>query len=556
MRAAGGGAAGRKEVTTLWMWLLLIATACGFVFLLLNLPDHRSRSGPGEPPAPLNPSPLFVPVVRDCCFRRWRRRLCLRKLQTGDVTKLNVLHEEIEGQADEIAAEEDERISRSPPSTKEKIWMMQDQIIMARAYLQFASSHGSAHLIRELKMRMKEIERAISHSSGGSRLSGSALQKMKAMELTLSKAHRAYPHCSHMSSKLRAMIYNSEELVRAHQSESSFLEQVAVRTLPKGHHCLAMRLTSEYFSLDPKEREFPKRFSMLMNDFHHYAIFSDNLLASAVVINSTIAASKDPKRIVFHIVTDSLSFPAMTMWFLTNPPSPATIRIKSLDELKWLPADFSSRFKQKGIRDPRYTSALNHLRFYLPEVFPSLSKVVLLDHDVVVQKDLSRLWELDMKGKVNGALETCSSGKGYHQLDNLVNFSDPSIINKFDAKACIFAFGMNIFDLKEWRSKGLSVTYDRWFQAGKRRRLWKAGSLPVGQLVFYNQTVPLDHRWHVLGLGWNSNTRRDEIESAAVIHYSGNLKPWLEISIPKYRDYWSRYLNYDNTYLQQCNIHR
>jgi alpha-1,4-galacturonosyltransferase len=95
-----------------------------------------------------------------------------------------------------------------------------------------------------------------------------------------------------MSSKLRAMIYNSEELVRAHQSESSFLEQVAVRTLPKGHHCLAMRLTSEYFSLDPKERQFPKRFSMLMDDFHHYAIFSDNVLASAVVINSTIAASK------------------------------------------------------------------------------------------------------------------------------------------------------------------------------------------------------------------------------------------------------------------------
>jgi alpha-1,4-galacturonosyltransferase len=153
------------------------------------------------------------------------------------------------------------------------------------------------------------------------------------------------------------------------------------------------------------------------------------------------------------------------MWFLANPPSPATIHIKSLDELKWLPADFSSRFKQKGIRDPRYTSALNHLRFYLPEVFPSLSKVLLLDHDVVVQKDLSRLWGLDMKGKVNGALETCSSGKGYDQLDNLVNFSDPSIINKFDAKACIFAFGVNIFDLKEWRSKGLSATYDKWFQA-------------------------------------------------------------------------------------------
>lgn len=51
------------------------------------------------------------------------------RLQTGEITRHDALPEEIEGQADEIAAEEDERISRSSPSTKEKIWMMQDQLI-------------------------------------------------------------------------------------------------------------------------------------------------------------------------------------------------------------------------------------------------------------------------------------------------------------------------------------------------------------------------------------------------------------------------------------------
>uniref|UniRef100_A0A0A9DCA4 Hexosyltransferase n=1 Tax=Arundo donax TaxID=35708 RepID=A0A0A9DCA4_ARUDO len=375
------------------------------------------------------------------------------------------------------------------------------------------------------------------------------------MEVTLSKAQKTYPRCSQMTSKLRAMTHNSEELVRAHQSESSFLEQVAVRTLAKGHHCLAMRLTTEYFSLDPKEREFPKRYSRQMDGYYHYAIFSDSVLASAVVVNSTIAASKDPRMIMFHIVTDALNYPAMIMWFLTNPPTPATIQIESLENLKWLPGDFNTRFKQKGIQDPRYTSALNHLRFYLPQVFPSLSKVLLLDHDVVIQKDLSGLWDIDMMGKVIGAVETCSSGDSYHRLDSLVDFSNPSIFNKFDAKACVFAFGMNIFDLEEWRKQGLTATYHKWFLVGKRRRLWKAGSLPLGQLVFYNQTVPLDHRWHVLGLGHDMSIGKEEIESASVIHYSGKLKPWLEISIPKYRDYWNRYLNYDNSYLQQCNIH-
>jgi len=433
--------------------------------------------------------------------------------------------------------------------------MMQDQLIMAKAYLHFASPQGSVHFVRELRLRIKEIERAISHSSGGTRVPGSVLQKMKAMELTLSKAQRIYPRCCQMTAKLRAMVHNSEELVRAHQSESSFLEQVAVRTLSKGHHCLAMQLTAEYFSLDPSKREFPKRESIQLDGYYHYAIFSDNVLASAVVVNSTIAASKDPGRIILHIVTDALNYPAMMMWFLRNPPTPAAIQVKSLDDLKWLPGDFSSRFKLKGVRDPRYTSALNHLRFYLPEVFPSLGKVVLLDHDVVVQNDLTGLWDLDMKGKVIGAVDTCTSSEGYHRLDSLVDFSNPSIFDKVDPKACAFAFGMNIFDLNEWRKQDLTTTYHKWFQLGKIQKLWKPGSLPLGQLTFYNRTLPLDHRWHVFGLGHDFSIGRNELESASVIHYSGKLKPWLEISIPKYRDYWNRYLNYDNPHLQQCNIH-
>lgn len=88
-----------------------------------------------------------------------------------------------------------------------------------------------------------------------------------------------------------------------------------------------------------------------------------------------------------------------------------------------------------------------------------------------------------------------------------------------------------------------------------KRQLWKAGSLPLGQLVFYNQTVPLDRWWHVLGLGHDSSISRRDVEKAAVIHYDGNMKPWLEIAIDKYRGYWNKFLDYNNPYLQQCNIH-
>jgi Glycosyl transferase family 8 len=58
-------------------------------------------------------------------------------------------------------------------------------------------------------------------------------------------------------------------------------------------------------------------------------------------------------------------------------------------------------------RNPKYLSMLNHLRFYLPEMYPKLHRILFLDDDVVVQRDLTNLWKIDMDGKVNGAVETC-----------------------------------------------------------------------------------------------------------------------------------------------------
>lgn len=164
------------------------------------------------------------------------------------------------------------------------------------------------------------------------------------------------------------------------------------------------------------------------------------------------------------MVTDSLNFPAMKTWFLLNPPGKAAIQIQCSDDFRFLPAGFSSMFLQLTHADPRYTSPLNHLRFYLPEIFPSLNKILLLDHDVVVQRDLRPLWNVDMKGKVNGAVEACYQNKQSHKLGMLVNFSDPAVANAFDANACFWAFGMNMFDLQVWRRQGLTGTYHKWME--------------------------------------------------------------------------------------------
>ncbi|XP_058008743.1 probable galacturonosyltransferase 6 [Hevea brasiliensis] len=441
-------------------------------------------------------------------------------------------------------------------ATDEKIKEMKDQLIKAKAYLSFTPPGSNSHLVKELRLRMKELERAMGEAMWDKDLSRSALQKMKSMEVSLSKASHVFPHCSPMATKLRAMTYSAEEQVRAQKNQTTFLIKLAARTTPKGLHCLSLWLTAQYFTLSPEERQFPNQQRLHDVDLRHYVVFSDNILACAVVVNSTVSSTKDTEKIVFHVVTDSLNFPAISMWFLLNPPSKATIHIQSIDDFEWLSTKYNSMLKQQNSHDPRYSSALNHLRFYLPDIFPLLNKIVFFDHDVVVQSDLTGLWSLNMKGKINGAVETCLENEAsFHQMDLFINFSDPFVAKRFDAKACTWAFGMNLFDLKEWRRQNLTALYHKYLQLGYKKPLWKAGSLPLGWATFYNQTVALDRRWHILGLGYDSRIGQDDINQAAVLHYDGVLKPWLDICIGHYKSYWTKHVNYDHPYLRQCNVH-
>lgn len=316
------------------------------------------------------------------------------------------------------------------------------------------------------------------------------------------------------------------------------------------------------------------------------------------------AAVQEPEKHVFHLVTDKLNFGAMKMWFLQNPPGRATVHVENVDAFKWLnssycpvlrqlesaamkeyyfkadhPATISAGASNLKYRNPKYLSMLNHLRFYLPQVYPKLDKILFLDDDIVVQRDLTGLWSVDLKGKVNGAVETC--GESFHRFDKYLNFSNPHIARNFNPNACGWAYGMNIFDLKEWKKKDITGIYHKWqsmvrlsriFYAffwlirpltpcrlvcvvqNEDRVLWKLGTLPPGLLTFYKLTHPLDKSWHVLGLGYNPSISRAEIESAAVVHYNGNMKPWLEIAMARYRPYWSKYVKYDHPYLKNCNL--
>ncbi|KAJ7533084.1 hypothetical protein O6H91_13G032700 [Diphasiastrum complanatum] len=454
-----------------------------------------------------------------------------------------------------------------------------DQMVLAKAYVVIAKENNNLQLAWELSAQIRACQLLLSRAAN--RGTPVTIQEaepiMKEFSSLIFQARDLHYDSVTMIMKSKAQIQALEERANAAVVQSTTFGQLAAEAVPKSLYCLAMLLTLDWAThADLRDRitqnqQSPK---LTNNSFYHFVVFSDNIIGTSVAVNSTVQNAHHPEQIVFHIVTDSVNYGGMQIWFGQNQFNGAAIEVQNIDSFFWLNASYvpvlkqlqdsdtqNYYFKTSGqdakrtfkFRNPKYLSILNHLRFYIPEVYPELEKVVFLDDDVVVQKDLTELFVVDLHGNVNGAVETCL--ESFHRYHKYLNFSHPKIHSDFDPQACGWAFGMNVFDLVAWKKANVTSKYHYWQEQNVDRTLWKLGTLPPGLLTFYGLTEPLDRRWHILGLGYDPSVDSELINSGAVVHFNGNLKPWLKLAISRYRPLWEKYVDYSHPYLQQCNIH-
>ncbi|KAJ7963891.1 Hexosyltransferase [Quillaja saponaria] len=392
--------------------------------------------------------------------------------------------------------------------------------------------------------------------------------------------------------KTKAMLLRMERKVQSARQRESVYWHIASHGVPKSLHCLCLKLAEEY-TINSMARTClpPPEYASRLADptFNHLVLLTDNVLAASVVVSSAIQNSANPEKLVFHIVTDKKTYTPMHAWFALNSIKSAVVEVKGLHQYDWSQEvnvgvkemleihrliwkhyynslkeeDFEYDGEHNSFLDslsPRSLSLMNHLRMYIPELFPDLNKIVFLDDDIVVQHDLSSLWDLDLNGKVVGAVlnswcgQACCPGRKY---TDYLNFSHPVISSNFDRDQCAWLYGMNIFDLEAWRRTNITSAYRQWLKLNLESglELWNPGMLPPTMIAFEGQVHPIDPTFHVSGLGYRSvEFSRERLKDAAVIHFSGPAKPWLEIGFPEVRSLWNRYVNFSDRFIRECRI--
>lgn len=390
--------------------------------------------------------------------------------------------------------------------------------------------------------------------------------------------------------KTKAMMAKMEQMVQSARRHEYINWHLASHGIPKSLQCLSLILAEEYAVNAMARSRLPSpEFVSRLTDpsFHHVVLLTDNVLAASVVISSAVNSSTHPEKFVFHVVTDKKTYTAMHAWFAMNSINSAVVEVKGLHQYDWSHKvnvaikemleihhliwknkydslkeevfEYQQELeKNLEVLSPSFVSLLNHLRIYIPELFPDLDKIVFLDDDIVVQHDLSSLWELDLNGKVVGAVVDSWCGRDCcprRKYNDFFNFTNPMISAKLDSDRCAWLYGMNIFDLQAWRKTNITATYHQWLKLNLNHgfTLWHPGALPPALLAFEGHMQRIDPSWHMAGLGHRvTQVNKYMLETAAVIHFSGPAKPWLEIGAPEVRSFWYRHVNFSNGFIKRC----
>ena len=205
---------------------------------------------------------------------------------------------------------------------------------------------------------------------------------------------------------------------------------------------------------------------------------------------------------------------------------------------KILNRDHSFRFVDPGQRfvnakNRKHLTEPNYYRFLIPEFLCDAEKAIWLDVDMIVRNDLSEVYQTELEDNYLGVV--------------LAGFESTSIDSI--SKDHYFNAGFLLLNLEAMRQDHIA---DNIMELIEKNDFSCPTQDPLN-IIAFEKTIFLHHSYNVLISGklkqkdkvdylsfHKVSSLDDMIQTAVVVHYVGNLKPWNDRLHP-YSDLWMEY---------------
>ena len=189
--------------------------------------------------------------------------------------------------------------------------------------------------------------------------------------------------------------------------------------------------------------------------------------------------------------------------------------------------EFSLAQGHGDLRVDRYLTLAAYLRLFLTEFLdPQVERVLYLDCDIIVCRDIGELWRTEL-------------GDAY-----MAAVPEPYFAQHpgFDRQDTYFSSGVLLIDVARWRAENVLPAFLQFAQ--KHAAVLTCHDQDVLNNVFRNKIRVLDYRWNFQSsfadmpaeaLKMSAATFQDVRRLPPIVHFTGKYKPWFYKYQPHYK---------------------
>lgn len=315
---------------------------------------------------------------------------------------------------------------------------------------------------------------------------------------------------------------------------------------------------------------------LLSDEFVHgsdpfYQFVSRCIQADPLLLNAWQCTMAELKRSTLQIVTaadGNYTVPVTVMLYsllenlkkatpievtvLTNDlPVSARKQLKNLVRayenaaIGFVPVD-ADHFERLGTQTA-YISTTTYLRFAVPDLLPIyIEKALYLDADMIILKDISPLWDIDLEGCGVGAVPDRSE-------DIWVEYWSALCCRRLQVDPDIpyFNAGLLLMNLDVWRKQNIADACFRFMQKNPEQVVFD--DQDALNFVLQNNWKPLDLKWNVTTVCYQDEVQKrivgkpaaSQVKDPCIVHFTNKEKPWqlndTHARKKDFMDYWAKF---------------